>query len=101
MPKNSPRRGYYHMHIAIPKEITTDEQRVAMVPSLVKELTQLGCRVLMQKGAGIGADYPDESYVGVQFFEDASSLYQKADIILKVQPPTLKEVALFKKNSVL
>lgn len=89
------------MRIAIPKETTTGEQRVALVPPLVKELTQLGCRVLMEKGAGVSADYPDESYPEVQFFEDTRRLYQEADVVLKVQPPTLKEVALFKKNSIL
>jgi proton-translocating NAD(P)+ transhydrogenase subunit alpha len=109
MPQKRPGRGAnfiekirtINMHIAIPKEITADEQRVAIVPSLIKELTQIGCRVLMQRGAGVNADYPDESYLEVQFFEDVSSLYQRADLILKVQPPTIEEVALFKKNSLL
>ncbi len=89
------------MRIAIPKEIIEDEQRVAMVPALVKELTQLGARVLCQAGAGVNANYPDNNYLDVEFFDEAHSLYQAADIILKVQPPTPKEISLFQPGSIL
>ncbi len=40
------------MRVAIPKEITQDEQRVALVPQLVPALTKLGCTVLFERGAG-------------------------------------------------
>lgn len=88
------------MQIAIPKEITTGEHRVALAPQLVKELTQLNCRVLMEKDAGLSAYYPDSSYHDVQFCPDPQTLYQHADIILKIQPPTEHEISLCKKNSI-
>jgi len=89
------------MRIAIPKEITLSEQRVALVPLLTRELIQLGCTVLFEKGAGIGADYPDAQYEGVEFHDNPLSLYENADVILKVQPPIESEIASYKKNAIL
>lgn len=88
------------MRIAIPKEIATGENRVALVPTLVSNLTQLGCQVLMEKGAGFNAHFPDEDYVDVEFHESAQSLYQQADVILKIDPPTLEEIKLCKPNAI-
>lgn len=88
------------MRIAIPKEITESEQRVALVPAMVTELTKLGCTVLLERGAGASAHYVDDHYQNVQFYPDAKSLYQDADIILKVQPPLEHETMLYKKNAI-
>lgn len=88
------------MRIAIPKEISQNERRVALVPNLVPELVKLGCTVLLEKEAGLGAHYPDALYEGVEFYNDAKSLYQNADIILKVECPTPEEVALFKEGTI-
>ncbi len=88
------------MRIAIPQEILSGENRVALVPSFVKDLTQLNCEVHLQKGAGLAAHYRDQDYQDVTFHETAASLYSQADIILKVNPPTLEEIALFKKGAV-
>lgn len=89
------------MRVAIPKEITTAEQRVALVPSLVPNLIRLGCTVLLEKEAGLKAHFPDALYQGVIFCNDPVSLYQDADLILKVEPPTKNEIALFKKGAIL
>lgn len=89
------------MKIAIPKEITSLEHRVALTPAMVQEIKKLGCTVLFEKSAGAAADYLDEQYENVQFYSDAKSLYQDADIIFKVQPPVEQEISMFKKNSIL
>ncbi|HVW99122.1 MAG TPA: NAD(P) transhydrogenase subunit alpha, partial [Candidatus Babeliaceae bacterium] len=89
------------MRIAIPKEIVEAEQRVALVPSLVQELVKLGCTVLVEKNAGTGANYLDDHYKNVTFYDDKSKMYQDADVILKVQPPIKNEISLYKKNSIL
>lgn len=89
------------MLVAIPKEITTHEQRVALVPQLVQDLLRLGCTIGLEKGAGLGAFYPDEEYRGVQIYDDNRRLYADADIILKVVAPTIEEISLFKKNAIL
>lgn len=89
------------LKIAVPKEITNFESRVALIPALVQELTKLGCTVLFEKGAGIAANYPDDQYADTHFYPDAKSLYQEADIIFKVQPPLKQEISFYKKNSIL
>lgn len=88
------------MQVAIPKEITQAENRVALVPHLVPELTRLGCTVLMENNAGLAADYPDACYQGVTFCENAQRLYSQADIILKIDPPSPEEIALMKANAI-
>lgn len=89
------------MKVAIPKEKRISENRVALIPSMVKELINLGCDVLVERGAGVAANYPDEKYEHVHFYSNTKELFQNADIILKVQPPLEDEVALFKKNSII
>lgn len=89
------------MRIAIPKETTSGENRVALVPTLVSNLIQLGCQVLMEKGAGLCAHFPDKDYVDVEFYDNVQSLYQNADIILKVESPTVEEIGYCNKNAII
>ncbi|MHB1947804.1 MAG: Re/Si-specific NAD(P)(+) transhydrogenase subunit alpha [Gammaproteobacteria bacterium] len=89
------------LRIAIPKELTSSEQRVALIPAMVQEISKLGCAVLIEKNAGVAANYADEQYENVQFYSDVKKLYQDADIILKVQPPLEHEVAHYKKNCII
>lgn len=88
------------MRVAIPKEITQAEQRVALVPHLVPALLKLGCTLLFEKGAGVNASYFDDNYQDVTFCDDATSLYQDADIVLKVEAPFKEETALLKKGAI-
>lgn len=88
------------MRVAIPREITAGEQRVALVPSLVGALQKQGWVLSMQRGAGIKATFKDEDYDGVEFYDDPASLYRAADLILKVEAPTLEEIALFKSGAI-
>lgn len=88
------------MRVAIPKEITPAEHRVALVPQLVHELTQLGCTVLLEKNAGSAAYYPDQNYQNVTICNDPTNLYQNADIVFKVQAPFAKEISLCKRNAI-
>ena len=64
---------------------------MALVPELVPKLTQIGCEVLVQSGAGTGAGFPDCHFVEKGARVEASVLNQ-ADIILKVRPPTSAEI---------
>ena len=72
--------------VAIPKETAAGERRVALVPELVPRLRQAGFAVLVQSGAGSEAGFPDSSYIekGARI---ESQVLDKADIVLKVQPP--------------
>ncbi|NEQ50260.1 MAG: Re/Si-specific NAD(P)(+) transhydrogenase subunit alpha [Leptolyngbya sp. SIO3F4] len=76
--------------IGIPKEITSGECRVAATPKTVKKLQSLGFDVLVETGAGERAEFSDQAYrdAGCQVVANAIELWQQADIVLKVEPPT-------------
>ncbi len=89
-----------NIKIAIPKEIFPNEQRVSLIPLSIPELKKFNCELLLQKGAGLGAAYPDENYGEINTYENAATLYAEAKIILKVQPPTEKEIALIPEHAI-
>lgn len=76
------------------KEKAPGEKRVALVPESVKKLTDKGFRVLVEKGAGEKARYPDSSYreAGAEVLENAKKVLSHTHIILKVQPPETDEI---------
>ncbi len=86
--------------IAVPMESYANERRVALIPDVAKKFADLGARVLIQKGAGAAALIPDEQYESVELMDDARAMLAEADIILKVQPPTLDEIQAAKKGAV-
>lgn len=82
------------MIIGIPKEIMRGEKRVSSTPETVKKMLADGHQVLVEHGAGVGSFYADEDYAaaGATLMEEASTLYQKADVILKVKEPQFNSV---------
>jgi H+-translocating NAD(P) transhydrogenase subunit alpha len=83
------------MIVGVPKEIIPGERRVALVPDLVPKLTKAGPAVLVEAGAGEAAGFPDRAYLDKGARVETEVLSQ-ADIVLKVQPPTIDEVARMK-----
>ena len=88
------------MIVSIPKETITGERRVALVPELLPKLIKAGLDVVVQSGAGISAGFPDAAYLEKGARLEAE-VFDKADIILKVQPPTIEEIAKMKEGSIL
>ena len=86
--KESPRK------IGIPKEIYTNECRVAATPDTVKKLQKLGFEILIESGAGEAADFTDKAYQDADctIISDAQGLWSEADIILKVRAPEDSEI---------
>ena len=84
--------------VGILRETAAKETRVAVVPEIATKLKSLGVRVLMERGAGVSAHFPDASYTDAEF-SDASTILASADILLKVQPPSVTEVAALKKGA--
>ena len=84
--------------IGVPKEIKTDEYRVAMIPVGVEELTRAGHRVLIQSGAGQGSGISDEQYAenGAEIVADAAEVWRRADLIVKVKEPLSSEWPLLR-----
>lgn len=81
------------MKVAVPREITPVERRVAIIPSAVGRLTQAGFAVLVESRAGEGALFSDEAYreAGAEIVADAAALYETADVVLKVQQPAMND----------
>ena len=77
------------MKIGVPKEIHQGEKRVALTPETAEQIAKLGFSVRIEKGAGQGANISDEAYkeAGVEIVDDAKSLWQDSDIVMKVRAP--------------
>jgi len=86
--------------VGVLTETAARETRVAIVPEVASKLKALGVRVLIERGAGVAAHFPDAAYADAEL-SDAATILQSADILLKVQPPTLEEVAALKKGAVI
>ncbi|WP_097461840.1 Re/Si-specific NAD(P)(+) transhydrogenase subunit alpha [Mangrovitalea sediminis] len=78
------------MIVGIPKEIFSDEARVAVIPSGVADLVKKGFDVVVQAGAGDRSHIGDDEFraAGASLAADAKSLYEQADLVLKVRVPT-------------
>ncbi|GAA5134201.1 Re/Si-specific NAD(P)(+) transhydrogenase subunit alpha [Thalassotalea piscium] len=89
------------MIIGIPKETLKGENRVACAPSAVTSLIKLGFTVQIQKGAGTKASFYDDEFIAAHAEVVAKKACWQADIILKVNPPTLDEVEQMKVGATL
>ena len=89
------------IRVAVPKETQPGERRVALVPSVIKNLDKLGVEILMESGAGKDSGFNDDAYEGVTIVESADKLYNEADVVLRVQPPSAEDAGKLKKGSVL
>ena len=90
------------LFIGIPKETTLQENRVALVPSSVATLVAHGHRVVVESEAGVKSNYSDHDYseIGADIAYSREQVF-KSDILVKVAPPTLKELDLLHPNQVL
>ena len=89
--------------IGVPKETAPGEKRAATVPEVVEKLVKLGFSVAVESGAGDAANCSDEAYraAGAEVLPDAATLFQRADIVFKVRPPSAEEVALLREGAML
>lgn len=90
------------MKIGIPKEISEDERRVAIVPKMVTRLINDGHEILIGVAAGKGAYFSDTEYeqAGAVIVKDSHLLYSGSDVIFKVQPPQIQEVEMMNTGSI-
>ncbi|MDO9161007.1 MAG: Re/Si-specific NAD(P)(+) transhydrogenase subunit alpha [Methylococcaceae bacterium] len=77
------------MKIGIPKEIHPGEKRVATTPEAAEQIIKLGFSVLVETGAGLGANISDEAYkeAGADIVDNAKTLWEQSDIVIKVRAP--------------
>ena len=83
------------LFIGLPKENQYQEKRICLTPDAVNAITAHGHRVLMESGAGEGANYSDVDYTdaGAEMTNDTKKVFS-CPLILKVEPPTLTEIDL-------
>jgi NAD(P) transhydrogenase subunit alpha len=86
--------------VGVVKETAPGERRVALVPDLVAKLAKIGLQVIIEPGAGASAGFLDEAYQQAGARLEAKILGQ-ADILLKVQPPTVEESGALKEGATL
>ena len=82
------------------RETAPNETRVALVPEVADKFAQSGARVVMQRGAGERARFPDALYKQVEWLADAAAVLAAADIVLTVQPLTLEQIAQLKSTAI-
>ena len=90
------------MKVGVAREAAPGERRVALVPEALGKLTAAGLEILVEAGAGSGAQIPDEQFVeaGAKVVP-TTELYAQSDVILRVQKPTESEAKILRKGQVL
>ena len=88
--------------IGLPKETSFQEKRICLTPDAVSALTNNGHRILIESGAGENAAFDDQEYseAGAEITKNTAKVFA-CPMILKVEPPTLKEIELIKPNTIL
>src|SRR5438477_58820 len=90
------------MKVGVVKEIKSDEYRIALTPAGARELVQRGHEVLVEAGAGGGSSFPDDAYESVgASLGDAASIWEEADVLLKVKEPLPSEYTLIREGLIL
>ncbi len=91
------------MKVGAPKETFPGENRVAMTPSSALDLQKLGHSCFIQSGAGLAAGFSDKAYeeAGVTVVAEESQLWNDAEVVVKVRPPTETEIKLLSGNKTL
>ena len=81
-------------------ESAPGETRVSIVPEVADKLLATGARVLLQRGAGVSAQFPDALYKKVEWADSAAAVLAQADILLTVQPPSFAQIEALRPGSV-
>ncbi len=91
------------MLIGVPKEIKNHEYRVGLTPESVAELIQADQQIIVESGAGIGIGASDEAYKssGAEIVAQASDVFARADMIIKVKEPQAVERAMLRPGQIL
>ena len=87
--------------LAVARESADGESRTALSPETAKKFAALGARLRMEQSSGIQAHFLDSDYADVEFQPGPIEAYGQANLILRVTPPSLGEIAALPEGSVL
>ena len=90
------------MRVGVPKEIKSDEYRVAMMPVGVELMVKAGHQVFVEAQAGAASGFPDEDYLkaGAMILPSAAEIFSSADMIVKVKEPQPAEIQMFRPGQI-
>ena len=90
------------MHIGVPKEIKSQENRIGLTPDSVKILTSNGHEVLVENNGGFEAGFDNEQYkkAGAKIVNKAEDIFNDAEIIVKVKEPLSDEIKMIRENQI-
>ncbi|PXA71810.1 alanine dehydrogenase [Cryobacterium arcticum] len=91
------------MRVGVPSEIKNNENRVAITPAGVSELTRRGHEVFIQQGAGLGSSITDDAYTlaGATILGTAAEVWATAELLIKVKEPIAAEYGYLRADQVL
>jgi alanine dehydrogenase len=91
------------MIIGVPKEIKSQEHRVALLPSAAYQLIKHGHKVIVETNAGAGIGFGDDNYAqaGAEIVKSHAEIFERADMVVKVKEPLPEEYGLLRKNQIL
>jgi H+-translocating NAD(P) transhydrogenase subunit alpha len=87
--------------IACSRERAPGESRTALVPETAKRFAELGASIVMEQGAGVPSHFLDAAFSQARLVGDGASACAAADVIVRVTPPTLEEIAAMPERAVL
>lgn len=89
--------------VGCPREIKSQENRVGLTPPGAAQLTRRGVSVIVETGAGVGADYSDAEFkkAGAEIVDSAAEVFERSDLIVKVKEPQPSEIAMLRKGQTL
>jgi alanine dehydrogenase len=89
--------------VGVPKEIKTEENRVAVTPTGVAGFVSRGHKVMIERGAGLGSGLTDRAYevAGATLVESAKEVWSQSDLIMKVKEPQVSEFPLLRRGLIL
>ncbi len=91
------------MLLGVPKEIKTNENRVGLTPTSVREVVEHGHQVIVETQAGANIDFYDDDYrnAGAEIVDDAATVFARADMIVKVKEPQPSETRQLRPDQIL
>src|SRR5207249_10856522 len=90
------------MRVGVPREIKSDEYRVAMMPVGVELMVKAGHQVFFESQAGAASGFADEDYAkaGATILPSAKEVISSADLVVKVKEPQRPEIAIFRPGQI-
>ncbi|MEO7062674.1 MAG: Re/Si-specific NAD(P)(+) transhydrogenase subunit alpha [Dokdonella sp.] len=86
--------------VAVLRETVPGERRIALTPEVAKKLKARGATIVFEHGSGASAYLDDAAFADIDVVADASTALARADVLLRVQPPSLEEIAALRDGAV-